>query len=196
MLIALILVIVAYFLGSINTSIIVCKLFGLPSPSQVGSKNPGATNVLRVGGKWPAVLTVLGDALKAIIPIAIGQLYNLSPTLLSIILFFSIIGHMLPVFHHFKGGKGVATFLGGLLAVSPTLGILCIATWLIIAFALRYSSLAALITVILAPIYGFFVFDHRIIFPLAAIAIAIIIRHHSNITRLLSGTEKKIGQKA
>ncbi|MCF6766324.1 glycerol-3-phosphate 1-O-acyltransferase PlsY [Thiotrichales bacterium 19S3-7] len=192
----LLLIIFAYLLGSISMAILICFLFRLPSPRTIGSGNPGATNVLRIGGKLPASLTLIGDALKGFIPVIIAKSLQLDPFIIASIGLCAILGHLFPVFFKFKGGKGVATFIGVIFAFSWILGICFIVTWLVIALISRYSSLAALIATIESPIIVYFLYGYRAMIIFSIIAIIILLRHQQNIQRLLKGTESKIGQKA
>lgn len=188
----IILSIIAYFLGSINCAMITCHFFGLPSPRSAGSGNPGATNVLRLGSKPAAAITLLGDLLKGVIPVVIAHYLFHHASLIAFIGLAAVIGHMFPLWYGFKGGKGVATTLGVLLALSPIVGITFVVTWLIIAFLFRYSSLAALIAVILAPFYAWIEIGFGTLLPLAIIAVLVTYRHHENIRRLLAKTESQI----
>jgi len=144
--------ILAYLFGSISSAIIVCKLMGLPDPRTQGSQNPGATNVLRIGGKKAAIITLLGDMLKGVIPILAAKWYGLDPTGIACVTFAAFFGHLFPIFFRFQGGKGVATAIGCLLALSLPVGLSWLATWIIIAIIFRYSSLSSLITSLLAPV--------------------------------------------
>jgi len=189
------LIILAYLMGSINSAIIVCKLMGLPSPLSVGSGNPGATNVLRLGNKKAAAITMIGDVLKGIIPVIIGHLLHASSLSLSLIAMAAVIGHIFPIFFKFKGGKGVATTLGVILALNIYLGLAVLATWLVMAIVFRYSSLSSLMACAWCPLYAYFIIGYSSVWPLLVIAIIVIIRHQANIKRLWTGTESKIGQK-
>lgn len=192
---ALILVLLlGYLMGSINSAILVCKLFKLPSPRTVGSGNPGATNVLRLGNKWAAGCTLLGDVLKGFLPILIGYSFGLSSPELAWVACAAVLGHIFPLYFGFKGGKGVATGFGALLALHPGLGLLVLATWLIIAFIFKYSSFAALVSTLLAPVYGGLLLGSHVLLPLSILALIIIVRHKDNIERLLSGKESKINE--
>ena len=193
--IPLLLVLVGYLFGSLNSAIIVCKCMGLPSPRSVGSGNPGATNVLRLGSKPAAAITLLGDVVKGVIPVVIGHLLHVEPIYLAWIALAAVLGHLWPIFFGFKGGKGVATTIGVLLAVNIWVGLAVVLTWLVFALLFRYSSLASLVATVLSPVYAYFLFDHHAWLPLAIMALLVIIRHHANIKRLIQGTESKIGQK-
>ena len=189
------LILFAYLLGSINSAIIVCKLAGLPSPRTVGSGNPGATNVLRLGSKKAAAATLVGDVLKGVIPILIGHLFHLPANALCSIALAAILGHIYPLYFGFKGGKGVATAMGCAFAINLLLGICVGATWLIVAKLTRYSSLSSMISMILMPFFALFILGKASFVPLALIAVLIVLRHRSNIQKLKAGKESKIGQK-
>jgi len=150
---AYLLIVLAYLLGSISAAIITCKLMGLPDPRTVGSNNPGATNVLRHGGKKAAAITLLGDGLKGLIPVLLGKAFGLTETWLIIIGIAAFLGHLYPVFYQFKGGKGVATAIGVFLGVNIWGGLAFVATWLVMAKGFKISSLAALIATALSPVY-------------------------------------------
>lgn len=184
---------VAYGIGSISSAIIVCKLLGLPDPRTEGSRNPGATNVLRIGGKKAAAITLLGDVLKGAIPVLLATWYSLSSLGIAIVALTAFIGHLFPVFFGFIGGKGVATALGCILALSWPSGIAWILTWLVVASITRYSSLAAIVASLLVPFYLWF-FTHHLAYVVAItlISLLLIYRHKSNIQKLLQGTESKI----
>lgn len=186
----------AYLLGSLSTAVILCRLTGLPDPRTEGSKNPGATNVLRLGGKKLAALTLLFDALKGFIPVAIVMFIHPNPIVVGPVMVAVFLGHLYPIFFGFKGGKGVATALGVIFAVSWVVGLLVLATWALMALLFRFSSLAALTAAVLAPVYmGFWVnLDYAI--ALAILSLFIVWRHRANIKRLIHGVEPKIGQKA
>nr|WP_241480476.1 glycerol-3-phosphate 1-O-acyltransferase PlsY [Legionella norrlandica] len=140
----LFLILVGYLMGSINSAIIVCRVFGLPDPRMEGSKNPGATNVLRLGGKQYGIIVMVFDVVKGILPVLIAKLLNAPPVTVAFTALAAVIGHMYPLFFHFKGGKGVATAIGALLAFHFVIGIMVAATWLLVANFWRYSSLARL----------------------------------------------------
>lgn len=192
MLPAIIMCIIAYLLGSVSTAVLVSQLLKLPDPRTSGSQNPGTTNVLRIGGKLPAILTLIGDMLKGIIPVLIAAILAVPGYMLGVIVLAAVLGHIFPIFFHFKGGKGVATALGGYFAISPLIGISAVIIWLVVVFFSRFSSLASLTMVSLAPIcaaiYGNFAF----IIPAILIALLIIWKHKENIQRLRAKTESKI----
>lgn len=188
--------IAAYLLGSISTAILVCKVMGLADPRTVGSKNPGATNVLRHGGKKAAFFTLLGDFLKGLIPVLIAKLLGLNNSWIILVGIAAFLGHLYPIYFHFRGGKGVATAIGVYLGVNLIAGALVAITWLFVAKVLKISSLSALIATLLAPIYFYLVTrDLPITLGMIFITILIYWRHRSNIQNLLSGEEHKIGPK-
>ena len=190
-------IIIAYLIGSISSAIIVCKLMRLPDPRTLGSRNPGATNVLRIGGKKAAAITLLGDMLKGLIPVLIAKWYGLDHMTIALVMFAAFIGHLFPVFFRFEGGKGVATAIGCLLALSLPTGASWIGTWLLIAILFRYSSLASLIASIATPFYTWYFTDNLIyMLTTACMSIILIYRHRENIRKLLAGKESKIGKKA
>lgn len=165
---------------------------GLPDPRKEGSGNPGTTNVLRIGGKIAALLTLFGDALKGAIPVIIAHLFHVEGLLLGFVAVAAVLGHLYPIFFKFKGGKGVATFFGTMFALSLPLGIAIVVTWLIIALLFRYASLSALIATILSPVYAVIFKEYYYLAPIIVIALLIIWKHHGNIKRLRFGTESKI----
>ena len=190
----IVLTVLAYLLGSIATAIITCKLMGLPDPRTVGSNNPGATNVLRHGGKKAAAITLVGDLLKGLIPVAIGRLFDMNYNELIVIGIGAFLGHLYPLYYGFKGGKGVATAIGVFLGVNIWGGLAFVATWLIMAKGFKISSLAALIATALSPFYFWYFTQHHIwpTLGVAFMAVLIFWRHRSNIQNLLSGKEDKI----
>ena len=190
----------AYLLGSVSFAVIVSRAFRLPDPREYGSGNPGATNVLRSGRKSAAVLTLLGDGGKGWLAVFVAGQWIADGTAMAMALaaVAVILGHMVPVFHGFKGGKGVATALGVLFALSPYLGLGVLATWITIAVFFRYSSLAALISALFAVFFTLILFNasHPFFFAVIVIAMLLIWRHRSNIRNLLDGKESKLGAKA
>lgn len=184
--------ILAYLFGSINSAIIICKLLGLPSPRSIGSGNPGATNVMRLGGKKAAALTLFFDLIKGLFIVLVAHLYIKGNPVLLTIGFFAIIGHIFPIFFKFKGGKGVATYIGALLGATPLLGIVFLASWIVIYGLFRISSLSALLALIICPIVSFFYLPLASSIVLILMSLTVIIRHHSNIKRLILGAEKKV----
>jgi len=191
----------AYLIGSLSFAVIVSRSMGLSDPRSYGSGNPGATNVLRSGNKAAAILTLLLDALKGFVPVvlvmAFGAPYGLGDGTVALAAVAVFLGHLWPVFFRFKGGKGVATAAGVLLGINPWLGLATLATWLIIAFFFRYSSLAALVSAVFAPFYQLLIWGGGpIAGAVALMGLLLIWRHTANIHKLLNGTESKLGQKA
>ncbi|WP_165385569.1 glycerol-3-phosphate 1-O-acyltransferase PlsY [Pseudoalteromonas phenolica] len=184
----------AYLIGSVSSAVLVCQLFKLPDPRFSGSNNPGATNVLRLGGKLPAALVLSFDILKGTIPVWGAYFLGVEPNWLGAIAVAACLGHIYPVFFHFNGGKAVATAFGALLPIGLSLGGLLIATWAIVVWLTRYSSLGAIITVALAPIYTWLIKPLYTV-PVSFLTVLIIFRHRANIKRLLQGKEPKIGKK-
>ena len=200
----LLLIPLAYLIGSISFAVVVSKCMNLPDPHSYGSGNPGATNVLRTGNKSAAALTFLGDALKGYFAVMLARILlgdqSLTSTLGSWVLCGVVIavflGHLFPIFHGFKGGKGVATACGILFGVNAILGIATLSTWIIVAVFLRYSSLAALAAAVFGPIYFVFLFGFQPMgIALLIVCMLLIWRHRSNIQNLLNGTESRIGSK-
>jgi len=189
----------AYLVGSIPNAVIVSKLFKLDDPREVGSGNPGATNVLRSGSKFAALLTLLGDLLKGMLPVMLAQYYGLSIPIIALIAIAAFMGHLYPIFLGFKGGKGVATAIGVLAALSWKLLLIFISVWLVTAFVSRYSSLASLLAAAVSGVASFAVFNQahelQLIGAVFLIVAFLFKRHRENIERLKSGTESKIGQK-
>ncbi|MBB2918835.1 MULTISPECIES: glycerol-3-phosphate 1-O-acyltransferase PlsY [Cupriavidus] len=190
----------AYLIGSVSFAVVVSKLMGLPDPHSYGSGNPGATNVLRTGNKKAAILTLIGDALKGWLAVWLaarfGPAYGLNDTGLAMVALAVFLGHLFPVFHRFAGGKGVATAAGILLAINPILGLGTLATWLIIAFFFRYSSLAALVAAIFAPFFHVLMNGVDVMAgAIFVISVLLIARHRQNIAKLLAGKESRIGEK-
>jgi len=188
-------IVAAYLLGSISFGIVVSKLFGLPDPRTVGSGNPGATNVMRSGKKSAAVLTLLGDAGKGWLAVCLGQHYGLSQGWECAVALAVFAGHLYPVFYGFKGGKGVATAAGILLAISPWLGLSVLATWILAFFMWRVSSLAALIASGFAPVYAAAFFGFNLVTgTVLVLSVLLVWRHRTNIRKLLDGTEAGFGK--
>ncbi|MFY8274054.1 glycerol-3-phosphate 1-O-acyltransferase PlsY [Pseudoalteromonas sp. SSDWG2] len=184
----------AYLLGSVSSAVLICHLFALPDPRQAGSKNPGATNVLRLGGKFPATLVLVFDILKGTIPVWGAYFLGIDPIHLGLVAVAACLGHIYPLFFGFKGGKAVATAFGALLPIGLSLGGLLIVTWGAVVALTRYSSLAALVTVSLAPVYTWLIKPVYTL-PVTFLTVLIIFRHRGNIVRLLKGTEPKVGKK-
>ena len=189
------LIVAAYLIGSISAAIVVCKLMGLPDPRSQGSGNPGATNVLRVGGKKAAAITLFGDMLKGFLPVLVGKLLAVSDLALAIVGIAAFIGHLYPVFFGFKGGKGVATMLGVLFGWHWAVGLATALTWVLMAKVFKISSLSALVATLLAPLYIYLVMGKTlpIIISASVMTLILFIRHRSNIRNLLTGKEGKIG---
>ena len=181
---------IAYFIGSISFGILASKIFNIKDPRAMGSKNPGATNVLRTGNKYAAVFTLLGDMLKATLVVGIALSLNFSGNLLTAVILAVLLGHMYPIFHNFKGGKGVATALGILLAINWELALFTLLIWIIIFFISKYSSLSAIIAAIASPLIAYTLNqDQHIIIISVVLAILILFRHKRNIQNLINGTE-------
>ncbi len=195
----ILLIVGAYLLGSISTAIIVCRLMGLPDPREGGSGNPGATNVLRIGGdkgKKAAAITLLGDMLKGLIPVLIAHGMGLEPQWIVLVGFMAFIGHLYPVFFKFQGGKGVATMLGVMFGLSLPIGLAVAGTWLFVAKVLKISSLSALIATALAPVYIYFLAGEMSwVGYTAVMTLFLFWRHKGNIQRLMSGEESLIKAK-
>jgi acyl phosphate:glycerol-3-phosphate acyltransferase len=183
----------AYLLGSISSAILVCRLLGLPDPRGEGSGNPGATNVLRIGGKQAAAITLIGDMLKGLIPVLIAKLLGATIAVQALVAVAAFLGHLYPVFFGFRGGKGVATALGVLLGLHWPVGLLTIATWLVIAKVFKVSSLAALLSILVTPLYIWWLIPERsLMIAMLFMGTLLFWRHRSNIRNLLEGSEGKI----
>ncbi len=188
------LIIAAYLIGSLSSAIIVCKLMGLPDPRGEGSGNPGATNVLRFGGKKAAAITLTGDMIKGLIPVLIAKYMGISVVGIVFVGFAAFIGHLYPIFFHFKGGKGVATMLGVMFGFSWWVGLATVGPWVFMAKIVKISSLSALVATALAPAYVWYWFNDVTAISITALMTIILFwRHRSNIQDLLSGKEGKIG---
>lgn len=186
-----------YLLGSISTAIITCKLMGLADPRTDGSKNPGATNVLRLGGKKAAAITLTGDMLKGLIPALIATVMDMPHSVVAVAGLAAFLGHLFPVFYGFKGGKGVATLLGVLLGTNWLVGAATIGIWLAMAFTLKISSLSALTAALLAPVITYYTTGSALLTVTTSMMTALLFwRHRSNIANLLSGQEGKIKSKS
>ena len=193
---------VAYLLGSVSFAVVVSRAMGLPDPYTHGSKNPGATNVLRTGNKVAAALTLIGDAAKGWLAVTLARAVLGDPSqasiniLLGLVAIAVFIGHLYPIFHRFKGGKGVATAAGILFAINWALGLATLGTWLIVAVFMRYSSLAALCAAVFAPIYFTFLFGIQPMgLAILVMSALLIYRHRSNIRNLFNGTETRLSKK-
>jgi glycerol-3-phosphate acyltransferase PlsY len=183
-----------YLLGSISTAIVVCRALSLPDPRTEGSRNPGATNVLRIGGKKAAAATLFGDLLKGFAPVALANVGGASEMGVAGTALAAFLGHIYPVFFGFQGGKGVATAFGAILALSPWVALLAIVTWLLMTAAARVSSLSALTTAILTPFYLWWYELPDSYLAAALVMVTLLVwRHRSNVRRLLDGTESRIG---
>lgn len=196
MVIDALLIAAAYLFGSISAAILTCRVMGLPDPRSEGSRNPGATNVLRVGNRLAAGITLVGDFIKGTIPVVIGMAVGAEAITLALIGLAAFLGHLYPVFFRFEGGKGVATGLGVLLGWSWPALLLTVLTWLAVAALFRYSSLAALVSFLLAPFYlAYFDQPQAIMAGMLTITLLTYWRHRGNLQALLHGSEKKIGEK-
>lgn len=196
---------VAYLIGSLSFAVVVSRAMGLSDPRTYGSKNPGATNVLRSGSKKAAILTLLLDALKGWLPVFLvkgwGEAFGLGDGTVALVGLAAFLGHLWPVFFRFVGGKGVATAAGVIVGFEPWLGLAALATWVIVAYAFRYSSLASIVTAVFAP--AFYLFGHHVawnapntmILSLAVMGLLLVWRHAENINRLIAGKESKLGAK-
>jgi len=195
---------IAYLIGSVSFAVVVSKCMRLPDPHTYGSGNPGATNVLRTGNKLAAVLTLLGDALKGFIAVVLARIIlgegsltsSLNSWILCGVVVAVFLGHIFPIFHGFSGGKGVATACGILFGIHWILGLATLATWIIVAKFMRYSSLAAIAAAVFGPLYFVFLFGfHPMVMALVIVCGLLVWRHRSNIRNLINGTESRIGAK-
>lgn len=198
---SLIAALAAYLIGSLSFAVLVSRAMGLGDPRRYGSGNPGATNVLRSGNKGAAVLTLVLDALKGFMPVwavaAFGAPWGLGEGTAALVGVAAFLGHLWPVFFGFKGGKGVATAAGVLIGLNPWLGLATLATWLIIAYFFRYSSLAALVAALFAPFYQLLIWGPGpTAIAVGVMGLLLVWRHAANIQKLLAGTESKLGQKS
>ncbi|WP_332876258.1 glycerol-3-phosphate 1-O-acyltransferase PlsY [Massilia sp. S19_KUP03_FR1] len=197
----LIFTVVAYLIGSISFAVVMSRAFGISDPRTYGSKNPGATNVLRSGNKKAAIATLIGDGAKGWfavwLALRLADRYGVDETGIALVAIAVFLGHLWPVFFRFIGGKGVATALGVLLGIHPLLGLAVLVTWLLVAYVSRYSSLAALVAAVLAPVYyGIALGADTILAAIVVMSALLLYRHASNISNLLAGKESKIGSKA
>ncbi|KKA45244.1 MULTISPECIES: glycerol-3-phosphate 1-O-acyltransferase PlsY [Salinivibrio] len=188
---AIAIIIAAYLLGSVSSAVLVCRAFGLPDPRDQGSKNPGATNVYRLGGRFAAAWVLLCDMLKGMIPVWLSYLIGINPFLLGLIAIAACLGHIYPVFFHFRGGKGVATALGAMAPIGLSLTGLLVATWGLVLVLTGYSSLSAIVTAIVAPLFTWWI-KPQFTMPVAMLSCLILFRHYDNIRRLLDGDEKPV----
>jgi len=194
MIMSLFLIAIGYLLGSLSSAILTCRLLGLPDPRSLGSGNPGATNVLRIGGKKAAAVTLIGDMLKGLIPVLAARFLGADIPIQAAVAVAAFLGHLYPVFFGFKGGKGVATALGVLLGLHWPVGLLTIATWLVIAKVFKISSLAALLAILVTPLYIWWLIpDASLMIAMLFMGTLLFWRHRSNIKGLLAGTEGKMG---
>ena len=186
----IIITLIAYLIGSLSFGIFASKLFNISDPRTMGSKNPGATNVMRQGNKVAAIFTLLGDMLKATILLLIAKFYGVSDSLIVLIAVAVMLGHVYPIYYQFKGGKGVATALGILLGISPVLALSVFIIWIIIFFIWKFSSLAAIGATLSSPIIALWIgLSNQFVFLMCILSLIILIRHKSNIKNLLNGTE-------
>lgn len=197
--ITVVLIFSAYLLGSISFAVVASWLFKLPDPRSYGSRNPGATNVLRTGKKAAAAVTLLGDAGKGWVAVAtakyVGEVGELGDEVIAGAALAVFLGHLFPIFLAFKGGKGVATSAGILLGLNPWLGVLTISTWMVVALVSRISSLSALLSALLAPLYAYFLLEKGIlIMTVSIISVLLILKHRLNIANLIAGKEARIGK--
>jgi glycerol-3-phosphate acyltransferase PlsY len=185
----------SYLLGSISSAIIICKICNLPDPRTKGSGNPGATNILRIGGKKLAAFVLIFDGLKGAIPVMLAHYFGLNLFELTIILLSAFLGHVFPIYYGFKGGKGVATYLGGLIGLNFFVGLTFSIIWLIVAKVMKISSIAALTATLLSPIYFYFIttYDVRATMVIFLINLFIYFTHRENIRRIMNGEEGVIG---
>ncbi|ODQ00383.1 MULTISPECIES: glycerol-3-phosphate 1-O-acyltransferase PlsY [Salinivibrio] len=188
---AIAIIIAAYLLGSVSSAVLVCRAYGLPDPREQGSGNPGATNVYRLGGRTAAALVLVCDMLKGTIPVWLSYLIGINPFLLGLIGIAACLGHIYPVFFHFRGGKGVATALGAMAPIGLSLTGLLVLTWGVVLVITGYSSLSAIVTAILAPLFTWWI-KPQFTMPVAMLSCLILFRHYENIRRLLDGEEKPI----
>ena len=193
MMLELLLIVGGYLFGSISSAIITCRVVGLPDPRSQGSGNPGATNVLRIGGKKAAAITLLGDMLKGLIPVLVAKFLGAGMAVQAATAVAAFLGHLYPVFFGFQGGKGVATLLGVLLGIHWPVGLLTVATWLLIARIFKISSLAALLSILVTPLYIWWLIpDRSLIIAMLLMGALLFWRHRANIKNLMEGTEGEI----
>lgn len=193
----LVLILFSYLLGSVSAAVVVCRVLGKEDPRRSGSGNPGATNILRLHGKGPALATLAGDIGKGVVPVLVARWLELGPAVVGAAACAAFLGHLFPVFFGFRGGKGVATFVGVLLAMSPVLGLCFIGLWLTVAAVSRYSSLAALCATAAMPVAGLLLASPLpYVAAMTVMGAAIFYRHQANISRLIAGTEGRIGKRS
>ncbi len=190
----ILLIISSYLIGSLSSSIIVCKILRLPDPRTTGSKNAGATNISRFASKKVTFVVLFADILKGVIAIAIAEYFLLETLFINIISIAVVLGHIFPIFFNFRGGKGIATFFGVLIILSPTLSIIALISWILVILLFKYSSLASIVSTIVVAIFSYFIsYDNFI--GLTILSLLLIIKHQENIVRLIKGKENKIGNK-
>lgn len=184
----------AYLIGSFSTAIVACKVMGIDDPRNTGSHNPGATNVLRYGGKKAAIITLIGDMLKGLIPVLLVQQFTSDSLLIALVGLFALLGHVFPIYYRFKGGKGVATFYGVILGFNWLTGLIALGIWLLVAMLVKISSLSALVSIFSASfILWYFTASIELTTAVAAMSIIVFWRHKKNIASLLKGNEDRIG---
>ncbi|MGL4475990.1 MAG: glycerol-3-phosphate 1-O-acyltransferase PlsY [Shewanella sp.] len=193
-LIIIMMTISAYLAGSVSSAVLVCRLRGLPDPRTQGSGNPGATNVLRIGGASAAAMVLFFDMLKGAAPAYVAYLLGISGVWIGLIAIAACLGHIYPIFFNFQGGKGVATAFGAMAPIGEDLALALLGSWLVLVLITRYSSLAAILTALLAPVYTYYL-DDRFTLPVAMLSTLIVIRHRANIQRLLNGKEPRFNLK-
>ncbi|MDO4697233.1 MAG: glycerol-3-phosphate 1-O-acyltransferase PlsY [Pasteurellaceae bacterium] len=189
--VAYFIIIIAYLFGSISSAILFCRMAGLPDPREQGSGNPGATNVLRIGGKLAALGVLLFDILKGLLPVSVGFYLELPPSQIGFIALAACLGHVFPIFFQFRGGKGVATAFGAILPMGYAISGLALGTWLLVFVISGYSSLSAVITALVMPFYVWW-FKPELTFPVALVCCLLVYRHHDNIQRLWRGQEDRV----
>ena len=186
-------ILATYCVGSLCSAVIVAHLFHLPDPRSQGSRNPGTTNILRIAGKKYAVIVLLADLIKGLLPVLLLKYSHFAPNYLGYIGLIAVLGHIYPVFFHFKGGKGVATGLGVLFGLSGWLGLAVVGTWLLVAWSTRYSSLAGMLALGLAPLYLWFLAPNiHLLIPMILMVVLVLSQHVENMSRLWQGKESKI----
>lgn len=187
--------VLAYVIGSFSTAIITCKIMGIEDPRKTGSNNPGATNVLRHGGKKAAIITLFGDMLKGLIPVLVVSHLQLETPVIALVGLFALLGHIFPVYYGFKGGKGVATYFGVILGMNWQVGLIALAIWSVVAALLKISSLSALVSIFATPfLIWFFSQSIELTAAVALMSIIVFWRHKKNIKSLLQGSEARIGK--
>lgn len=191
---AYLMIVFAYLLGSISSAILICRVLGLPDPRKVGSCNPGATNVLRIGGKFPALGVLIFDVAKGLVPVLLAFRLDFTPSEIGFIALAACLGHIFPMFFRFRGGKGVATAFGAIIPFGLEIACIALIVWLLIFILFGYSSLSAVITALLLPLIVWW-FNPTFTFPVALVCCLLIYRHHDNIQRLWRGQEKKMWKK-